>query len=174
LAWKVCGVIKKVLFSAYQVGMFFLDYVNGEAKFRPRIVKFGWPGTPWQGKFLVIGSMQVEETMLFTQVGDLLCNLSECPQRVFFQRLSEGQDLESDFYFSANKRALEESEFSLWLETRRELLEKFDALDSGFSPVVVRSSRKKFIVEDGAHRLSLKSLRGIRTHRVEISVWYLG
>ncbi len=167
-------MIRKLLFSAYQVGMFFYEYLRGGAEFRPRMVQFGWPETPWQGKFLVIGSLQVAETMLLTKVGESVYSIGQCPQKAFFQKLSQGQGIENDFYYKFNKQSLRESEFDLWLRTREQLLKEFNPLDREFLPVVVRISRMKFIVEDGAHRLSLRSLHGISSHRVEISIWYLG
>jgi hypothetical protein len=88
--------------------------------------------------------------------------------------LDRGEVLSQDSYYLLAKTSLDQAEFSWWEETRRNLWLNFDVDGTDFTPIVTKTAGGVFVVEDGAHRMALKSLCGSSDFRVKISIWTLG
>jgi hypothetical protein len=171
---KECLLVKRTFFAIFQVFTFFLEYFKRNGRFELNIIQTGWPGSKWRNRFLTIGELILPENDLFVSVEGCLYPLSQCPQREFFTRLDQNEGLSQNRYYLLAKTTLDESEFNFWLETRRSLLLTFNDDGADFTPIVTKTARGLFVVQDGAHRLALKSLRGSSEYRVKISIWTLG
>lgn len=163
--------MKRLIFATYQAFFFLIEVLRGKAKFKPEIVDTGWPGSPWRSRFFLIGFITAAEGQLFVKVENELYPLGSCPQRDFFLAIRLGQDLTSNYYYSVARSQLNDEALSYWLEKKIELQSSYDYQPWPFSAVVVRVSKKRFVVEDGAHRLALSSLSGARSYRVGVSLW---
>jgi hypothetical protein len=75
------------------------------------------------------------------------------------------------YYYKVARQILNDENFAFWLRTKTRLWEEFNVDSGEFTPVGILKFNHHLIVEDGAHRLALRSLRGIQNHRVDISVW---
>ena len=144
-----------------------------KGRFALRIVECGWPGK-WSSKFLTIGELSLKETEIFTKVEGRLHSLNDCPQKDFFRTLDQASELRSDPYFQLAETTLSTDDFDFWLESRQNLWKNFQAGDPAFFPIVTMTSKGVFVVEDGAHRLALESLRGKEVFRVRLSLWAMG
>ena len=169
--------LKKLGFLVVQISWFLKEIFNitrgGHARFAPRIVECGWPGEKLQ-RFLLIGEIDVPEEEIFTRSCDGLFRINSCPQRELFRKLSEGESLLEDPYYKWSLQNDDEVAFRSWLNAKHKLFNGFDVTDQSFRPIVVKSSKGVYLLQDGAHRLALQSLRGQTVFTVAISVWAFG
>lgn len=164
-------MIKKLIFSVYQASGFIVQIFRGTAHFAPRIIECDWPHSQSRRRFFIIGVLDVHESALRIRLDGVLYPTTICPQRMFFQELDQGKIVESTSYYGLVTRLYHDVDFDEWFRDKLTLWENFRFDDSEFTPVAVRASKDIYIVEDGAHRLALKSLRGIENHLVGISLW---
>lgn len=148
-------------------------YLKADGKLDVRIMECGWPDSRWKSKFLVIGSLNLHESQIFTKVENKLFSLHGSPQRQLFQNLDHRDDFSNLYYYKVARRTLNDEDFAFWLRTKTHLWEEFNVGSEEFTPVGILKFNQKLIVEDGAHRLALRSLRGLQNHRVAISIWSL-
>lgn len=148
-------------------------FLKADGKLDVRIIECGWPDSRWKSRFLVIGSLQLHESKIFTKVENKLFSLHDSPQRQFFQNLDQREDFSNLYYYKVANHILNDEDFAFWLRTKTHLWEEFNVESEEFTPVGVLEINQNLIVEDGAHRLALRSLRGFQNHRVTISVWSL-
>ena len=166
-------MIKKVIFSFIQANLFLYEPVRGKGQLDLRVVSCSWPGDDSVTRFLVLGTMTLPAESIFTKVSGALYPLNSSPQREFFSKLEEGADMRDNLYYSVGRSLLNDQEFQVWLDRRSSLLWDFSPSDPEFLPVVVRRNSKQYVIEDGAHRLSLRSLRGFESHKVGIGIWHI-
>jgi hypothetical protein len=167
-------MLKKVFNSIFQASVFLLGHRKRNGRLELQVIETGWPDSKWRNRFLKVGELCIKENELFTKVEGRLYNLARCPQRDFFEKLDHGKSLDNDQYYLLAKQQLDAADFEFWLETRKSLWLNFSEDDSDFKPIVAMSPSGKFLIEDGAHRLALRSLRGYLSHRVALSLWTLG
>jgi hypothetical protein len=154
-----------------QIALFFSMFLKADGKLDVRIIECGWPDSRWTSRFLIIGSLQLHECQIFTKVEDKLFSLHDSPQKQFFQNLDQGDDFSNVYYYKVARQILNDEEFAFWLRTKTLLWKEFNADSEEFTPVGILKFNRHLIVEDGAHRLALRSLSGFQNHRVAISVW---
>lgn len=165
-------MLRKLIFSALQLILFTTESLKGRGKFGPKIIECGWPHSVSRAKFLVVGTVEVHQNEIFCKVLGGRHKLKDAPQRRFFQAIESGQGLTEDpYYLNARLVLGSEEEFQSWLRDKVALAESFKAAPLQFIPIAVRDLRGDYIVEDGAHRLSLQSLLGYETHTLGISLW---
>jgi hypothetical protein len=148
-------------------------FLKADGKLDVRIIECGWPDSRWKSRFLVIGSLQLHESQIFTKVENKLFSLQDSPQRQFFQYLDQGDDSRNLYYYKVARQTLNDEDFAFWLRTKTQLWEEFDVEAGEFTPVGILKFNQNLVVEDGAHRLALRSVRGFQNHRLAISVWSL-
>jgi hypothetical protein len=153
------------------MALFFSIFLKARGKFRIRIIECGWPDSRWKSRFLIIGTVNLDENQILTKVDNKLFKLDESPQRQLFKLLDQGKNLNESYYYKVAKRVLNDEDFDFWLRTKTHLWEGFNVDEEAFTPVGILTLNRCLIVEDGAHRLALRSLRGLRSHRVAISIW---
>ena len=115
--------------------------------------------------------MIVDEEQILVENWGKIYKLGACPQKEFFRKLDCGEDLQADPYYTESKERLDEAAFNAWLSVKLELWENFNQDPRDFTPIAIRCSIGQFIVQDGAHRLSLRSLRGYNSHTLGIGLW---
>lgn len=164
-------IVKRLTFATYQAFFFLIEVLRGKAKLSPQFLNTGWPGSPWRSRFFLIGFFTVAEEQLFVKVENDIYPLASCPQKEFFRTMSLGQDLTNDYYYSMVRTGLDEEGLSYWLEKKIELRSSYEKQPWLFTAVIVRVSKNRFVVEDGAHRLALSNLSGERSYRVGVSLW---
>jgi hypothetical protein len=164
-------LFKKTSHALLQIVLFFSMFLKADGKLDVRIVECGWPDSRWKSRFLVIGSLHLHESQIFTKVENKLFSLQDSPQRQFFQNLDQRGDFSNLYYYKVARQILNDENFAFWLRTKTRLWEEFNVDSGEFTPVGILKFNHHLIVEDGAHRLALRSLRGIQNHRVDISVW---
>ena len=162
---------KKLIFSLFQLWIFLKLVLQGKGRFGPKVLECGWPGSKWQSKFLIVGSVVIPDSHIYLRVEDRDYLLEESPQRVFFQKLRQGIGVSNDYYFCVAQRLLDEKDLSYWFETKVELASTFSSKTSPFTPIGVCLAKNYFVIEDGAHRLALSSLMGQTAHRLSVSLW---
>lgn len=166
-------MFKKTSHALLQIALFFSMFLKADGKLDVRIIECGWPDSRWKSRFLVIGSLQLHESQIFTKVENKLFSLHDSPQRQFFQNLDQRENFSNLYYYKVARQSLNDEDFAFWLQTKTQLWEEFDVESEEFTPVGILKFDQKLIVEDGAHRLALRSVRGFQNHRVTISVWSL-
>ena len=166
-------MFKKTSHAFLQIVLFFSMFLKADGKLDVRIIECGWPDSRWKSRFLVIGSLQLHESKIFTKVENKLFSLQDSPQRQLFQNLDQREDISNLYYYKVANHILNDEDFAFWLRTKTHLWEEFNVESEEFTPVGVLQINQNLIVEDGAHRLALRSLRGFQNHRVTISVWSL-
>lgn len=167
-------LLKKVVYSIFQAYAFLKEYRKRSGRFDIRVIETGWPNSKWQNKFLIVGHLSLKESDICIKVQGKLYSLDNCPQRDFFEKLDCSRSLENDSYYLLAKSSLEASDFEFWLDTRRILWLNFLADEHDFTPIATMNASGKFVVEDGAHRLALRNLRGHLSHQVALSLWSFG
>lgn len=167
-------LVKKVVFAIFQACTFLSEYHKRNGRFDIRIVETGWPNSKWRNRFLIVGHLSIIESEICTKVEGELYPLDKCPQRDYFEKLDRGWSLENDPYYLLAKSSLDVADFEFWLDTRRILWLNSLADEADFTPIATMNAGGKFVVEDGAHRLALRSLRGHISHRVALSLWSFG
>jgi len=168
-------MIKRLIFSFLQAAAFLRKFFQGNGTFSIQVIVGDWPHSKCRRRFLVIGYVNLIESEIIVQIGEKYYQLSQSPQIEFFRNLDEGIKIDETSYYALLQPLFDDArdlEHSLLDKYR--LWEKFEPNCQASTPVVTQSARKCFIVEDGAHRLALQSLRGITSHRVAISIWYFG
>lgn len=166
-------MFKKTFHALLQIALFFSMFLKADGKIDVRVIECGWPNSRWKSRFVMIGSLHIDERHIFTKVENKLFSLQDSPQRQFFQRLDQREDLSDVHYYKVAKQILNDEDFAFWIRTKTSLWEKFNVEAAEFTPVGILNFNHQLIVEDGAHRLALRSLRGYKSHRVAISVWSL-
>lgn len=161
--------IRKLAFAIIQACRFTFYTLPRGGKFHLRVLECGWP--EWRTKYLVIGTADIRSKDLYLEVLGDFWPLDESPQKWFFKRLEDGEELHQDIYWQKVRAFLNEEEFENWEARKRHLLQNFDVDLSVELPIAVIKRNGVFIVQDGAHRLALRSLRGRETHTVAISLW---
>lgn len=169
---KLCSVIRRLLFSAFQALTFLLSAVRGNARFGLRLVECDWPHSRRRRKFLIVGTINVDKKKIRVKIGDELYTLTECPQRAFFTDLDNGLPVVETSYFKLASKLYLDVDLDQWFRDKSRLWQEFSPETLDFTPVAVRTPRNLYIVEDGAHRLALSDLRGIEAYQVGISLWY--
>jgi hypothetical protein len=162
---------KKVLFLLVQLFFFTLEALKGNCRLRPRVVVGDWPHSKSRVKYFILGTMTVSEDRILVENWGRIYELRACPQKEFFRKLDCGEHIQTDPYFDECAKRLDDTDFTAWLNDRLELWESFNKESREFIPIAIRYSNRQFIVQDGAHRLSLRSLRGHDSHLLGISLW---
>jgi len=162
---------RRIGFSLVQVTLFAFEILRGKCRFRPRIVVGDWPHSDQRTKYLILGTMIVDEEQILVENWGKLYKLGACPQKEFFRKLDCGEDVQADPYCTETRERLDEAQFNAWLSLKLELWENFNQEPRYFTPIAVRHSMRRFVVQDGAHRLSLRSLRGYTSHTLGIGLW---
>jgi hypothetical protein len=163
--------IRKVIFSLVQVAFFTIGILKGNCRFRPRVVMGDWSHSEWRAKYFIIGTMIIDEEQIFVENWGKKYNLGECPQKDFFRKLDCGEVVQADPYYIESKERLDDAAFKTWFRDRLELWENFNQESRDFTPIAIRHSNRHFVIQDGAHRLSLRSLRGYNSHTLGIGLW---
>jgi hypothetical protein len=162
---------RKAVFSLVQVAFFALGIPKGNCRFRPRVVVGDWSHSKRRAKYLIVGTVIVDEDQVFVENWGEIYKLGASPQKEFFRKLEYGEDIHGDPYYIKTKQQLDAVAFKAWLHLKLELWENFKPDHRDFTPVAVRQSDRRFLVQDGAHRLSLRSLRGYNSHTLGIGLW---
>lgn len=165
-------VIKKILFSAFQVSTFFVGAARGNAQLGARFVECDWPHSKSRRKFLIIGTLNVDEKKIRIKIGNELYPIRKSPQRQFFKDLDAGVPFGATQYFELVTSLYGDIDFDQWFGDKVRLWEEFIPETLDFTPVSVRTVRGLYIVEDGAHRLALSSLRGVERFDMGVSIWH--
>lgn len=165
---------RKFLFGLFQISGFLGELLKGRARIRPRRVVCDWPHNEHRRQFLVLGDVRLREDEIFIKIGRDTLPLSQCPQVRFFEQLDEGLEPSETSYFKLVASLDYQVNISEWFQDKKILWSTFSPDSENFSPVAVKTNRKTFIVEDGAHRLALRQLRGYNVHDVAISFWFVG
>ena len=163
--------IRKVIFSLAQVAFFTIEIVKGNCRFGPRVVLGDWSHSEWRTKYFILGTMVVDEEQILVENWGKIYKLAVCPQKEFFRKLDCGEDVQADPYYTESMKRLNVVAFEAWLRVKLELWENFNQDPRDFTPIAVRHSMRRFVVQDGAHRLSLRSLRGYNSHTLGIGLW---
>lgn len=163
--------IRKVIFSLVQVAFFTFEILKGNCRFRPRVVVGDWSHSEWRAKYLILGTMIVDEEQIFVENWGKIYKLGACPQKEFFRKLDCGEDIQADPYYTESMERLDVAAFEAWLLVKLELWESFNQDPRDFTPIAIRHSIGHFVVQDGAHRLSLRSLRGHNSHMLGVGLW---
>jgi len=161
---------KRIGFSLVQAAFFAFEILRGKGRFRPRIVVGDWPYSEQRTKYLILGTMLVDEEQILVENWGKIYKLGACPQKEFFRKLDCGEDVQADPYYNETKEQLDYTAFEAWLRVKTELWESFNQEPGDFTPIAIRHSIRQFVVQDGAHRLSLRSLRGYNSHRLGIGL----
>lgn len=161
----------RIGFSLVQAAFFAFEILRGRCRFRPRIVLGGWPDSEQRTKYLILGTMLVDEEQILVENWGKIYKLEACPQKEFFRKLDCGEDVQADPYYNETKEQLDHTAFEAWLRGKMELWESFSQEPRDFTPIAIRHSIRRFVVQDGAHRLSLRSLRGYKAHTLGIGLW---
>jgi hypothetical protein len=167
-------MLRKVLFSCFQVLLFTYEIARGQAKLSPEIVEVDWSHSPRRRKFVIIGCLKLTEEQIRIKTGTTLSTISDCPQKKFFADLNAGIQLEDTDYAKLVRSLNYGVDYDKWFEDKLLLWKTFDPEAREVLPIAVRRGRGDFIVEDGAHRLALLSLKGDKTFRVGVSIWFVG
>jgi hypothetical protein len=162
---------RKVLFSLSQIIFFTAGILEGKSRFGPRVVVGDWPHSKSPARYLILGTAIIAEDKIFVENWGKLYRLGACPQKEFFRKLNCGEDIRTDPYYIESKERLDSSEFDAWLHLKLELWRNFNKDPRDFTAIAVRRSMRRFLVQDGAHRLSLSSLRGSDSHVLGIGLW---
>jgi len=163
--------LRKFLFSLVQAIFFTVGVFIGRCRFGPTVVVGDWPHSEWRATYFILGTTMVAEERIFVENWGKLYRLSACPQKEFFRKLDSGEDIHSDPYYLETKERLDVATFEAWLRFKLELWQNFKENPREFTPIAVRRSMRQFLVQDGAHRLSLRSLRGNDSHILGIALW---
>jgi len=163
--------IKKLLLSLYQLGFFALEALKGRARFNPRIVVGDWPHSKSRARYLILGTIDVTEDQILTEVWGRTYPFENCPQKEFFRKLKDGEEIELDPYFLENKAKIESQEFDGWLQDRLQLWRQFRIQSRSFTPIAIRHRCGKFIIQDGAHRMSIASINSLGSFDLGIVFW---
>jgi len=167
-------VIRKVIFSGFQLLSFVFEILRGRGSLSPQIMKVDWSDSHHRRRFVIIGTLELLDDQILIKTGNHITGIADSPQRNFFCDLSSGMSPENTDYFKL-VRALEyQVDYGKWFSDKVLLWRTFDPNSREVLPIVVRRKDGKFEVEDGAHRLALLSLRGAKKYRVGVSVWFLG
>lgn len=173
---KICArdsSTRRIGFSLVQIAFFAFEFLRKKCRFRPRIVVGDWSYSEQRTKYLIIGTMLVDEEQILVENWGKLYKLGACPQKEFYRKLDCGEDVQADPYYIETKERLDHTAFEAWLRVKTELWENFNQEPRDFTPIAIRHSIRHFIVQDGAHRLSLRSLRGYNFHVLGIGLWVL-
>ena len=154
-----------------QVAFFARGIVKGTCRFGPRIVMGDWSHSEKRTKYFILGTMVVNEEEILVENWGKIYPLARCPQREFYRKLDCGEHIQADPYYAESMKRLNVAEFEAWLRVKLELWENFKQDPKEFTPIAVRYSKTHFMVQDGAHRLSLRSLSGIDNHELGIGFW---
>ena len=168
---KLRSFAKKLVHACYQSALFLSLIGRADAVLGVKVVECGWPDSRWRSRFLVIGCVELHESKIYTKVEDKLFLLNQSPQRAFFESLDSEKLISDNYYFKVAEKSLNDEDFRFWLRTKTELWESFDVDEKDFLPVGILRHKGDFIVEDGAHRLALRSIKGLRFTRVAVSIW---
>lgn len=163
--------IKKFLYSVVQVIIFVIGVLKGKCRFRPMVVEGDWPNSEWRTRYFIVGTTIVAEERILVENWGKIYRLETCPQKEFFRKLDSGEDIRTDSYYLESKARLDDVTFEAWLRSKLELWQDFNESPRKFIPIAVRRSIREFMVQDGAHRLSLRSLRGNHFHTLGIRLW---
>jgi hypothetical protein len=166
----VVAQLKKFFFSLFQLMFFTAGVLKGECRFGPTVVVGDWPHSEWRSRFLILGTTIVAEERIFVENWGKIYRLGACPQKEFFRKLDAGEDIHADPYYLESKKRLDADAFQAWLCLKLELWQNFKQDPGDFTPIAVRRSMRQFLVQDGAHRLSLRSLRGNESHILGIKL----
>ena len=164
---------KKLAFAFSQILFMAERASRGQASWGIRRVECGWPGSNWQSQHLLIGQVKVRLSDIFVEMGGTVYPLGDSPQTELFRKLDQKIHLEGDPYFEFAKKHLSQDDFDFWLDTKKKLWAEFDSKNEEVFAVAVRAPGSRLLVQDGAHRLALKSLRGESSCTVSISLWAL-
>lgn len=154
-----------------QLWYYTLEFSRGRATFRPEIVQGDWSHSKRRAKFLVLGTSRVKDENIDVRLWDTPHKLSNCPQKEFFRKLDRGIDIESDPYYLLARERLDQEAFDAWLGDRLALWKNYRNEPWEAQAIAVRVSKTGYLVEDGAHRLSLRSLDGFSTHALRLRLW---
>jgi hypothetical protein len=163
--------IRRIVNSVVQVTFFTFGILKGNCHFRPRVVVGGWSHSEWRSKYFIIGTMIIDEEQILVENWGDIYKLGACPQKEFFRKLDCGEVVQADPYYTESKERLDDATFNSWFRDRLELWENFNQEPKDFIPIAIRHSNSHFVIQDGAHRLSLRSLRGYNSHTVGIGIW---
>lgn len=165
------SILKEIGFSIVQLWYFSIELSRGSATFHPEVVEGDWPHSKRRAKFLVLGTIQVKDEDVYTQLWETTYKLSSSPQKEFFRKLDSGLDIETDPYYLSARERLDEDTFDQWLRDRLSLWENYRKDPWEAQAIAVRVSKTGYMVEDGAHRLSLRSLDGFSSHVLRLRLW---
>lgn len=154
-----------------QAMFFIVGLLKGKCRFRPMVVEGDWPNSEWRARYFVLGTTMVAEERILVENWGKIYRLGTCPQKEFFRKLDSGDDIRTDPYYLESKARLDDVTFEAWLRLKLELWQDFNEDPRRFIPIAVRRSMREFMVQDGAHRLSLRSLRGYDPHILGIGLW---
>jgi hypothetical protein len=167
--------IKRLLLSLYQFGFFVFEVMRGNCRFSPRLVIGDWPHSKSRAKYLILGTItNVGEDHILTEAWGRIYPLKSCPQREFFRKLKDCEQLDTDYYYMTTKENLDSITFEGWLADRTQLWEQFREDSKDFTPIAIRQFNNKFIIQDGAHRISICSLLGQESFELGIGLWKFG
>lgn len=164
---------KKLALAFVQIVFMAERASRGQANWGIRRVECGWPGSNWQSRHLVIGQVKVRLSDISVEMGGGLYPLGDSPQKELFRKLDQKVDLAGDPYFEFAKSHLSQDDFAFWLHTKKKLWSEYDSKNGETFAVAVRAPGSGLLVQDGAHRLALKSLRGELSCSLSISLWTL-
>jgi len=162
---------RRIGFLLVQVTFFAFEILRGKCRFRPRIVVGDWPHSEQRTKYLILGTMVVDDEQILVENWGKIYKLGACPQKEYFRKLDCGEDVQADPYWTESKERLDEAQFNAWLRDRLELWENFNREPRDFTPIAIWHSNRHFMIEDGAHRLALRSLRSCNSHTLGIRLW---
>lgn len=114
----------------------------------------------------------MKDEQVFVKIVDNLYRLNDCPQRDFFKDLDLGATIVESNYYLLVSSLYDDVDFDEMFRDKAKMWKNFDPDLWNTTPVAIRTAKNTYVVEDGAHRLALRSLRGYSLHRVGISLWY--
>jgi hypothetical protein len=130
-----------------------------------------WLGDPRRRRFLVATIAEIDIHEIWVVLNGQKFPLDCSPQRRFFDQLDSGVDVLQTEYAQLISRVYAPEEYRRILSRQLGLYRQFTEPCSRNLPIVSISTGGRFVVEDGAHRLSLMASRGQKKFRVGVSYW---
>jgi len=164
-------MIYKITFAIWQSLFCIVFSLIGKADPRPRVVLGDWPGSLNRRQYFTLATVDLNTEQIFVYVGKELVPLANSPQRRFFTELASGAAAQHTSYIRNLRNQMSDIEIANLARDKSRLWEALKRAGPHTTPVVSFRTFKKFIVEDGAHRLAALSELGHTKFTVGVSIW---
>jgi hypothetical protein len=143
----------------------------GKATWHWRQIHGDWPGDPRRRTFLVAIAANLEANEIWVVFDGQKFLLDRSPQKRFFDQLHSGVNVVQTEYAKSIAEVYPPEEHRRILSRQLDLYRQFSKPSLGNLPVISILGGGRYIVEDGAHRLSLMASRGQKEFVVGVSYW---